>query len=616
MKRLNKILAIVLLSAMGVFSQSVWDGTTAHIAWYNNNMEKDTFYIANANELAGFAQLVNSGFTLNGKTIILTTDIDLGNRNWTPIGSIREFRGVFDGNGHTICNLFVSGTWWYAGLFGRVTGINSQIKNLTVNVSAIKTDATTHSVYAGGLAGSISDFPSQHAIENCIVNIRDSIYANGAQYVYVGGLVGSGTISNSRASGKVSASTIGRGVTAYAGGLVGASSRIIDSYATVNVFAVGSQGGLTPIAGGLVGFGGSVINNSYASGNVFAFNGIAGGLIGLTSGGRVTINNSYATGNVSAQFRAGGLIGDLFITNNSAIINSYASGIINSSSAGGIFGHVRRLDIGASITNTAVYYNSAGASSAIGSGVDASIGIFARTFAQLRQRETFVGRDFNSVWNISPTINNGYPYLRYFTEFVAVRNISGIPTEIEYDGISVKTIEFNGNVEPSNATNKNIVWSLDSGMATLQGNNLTFISAGIVKLKATIINGLGGSRNYEQIFTIKIGNIGSSIHKIKKSDKRHGIRFAVNPVSDKAEISVILPDNERAVETKIVVYDMTGNVVHSGASTGSPTGGAIVWDLRNSAGRFVANGTYLVIAEVKERSGRTHTYSSRLGVKR
>ena len=103
--------------------------------------------------------------------------------------------------------------------------------------------------------------------------------------------------------------------------------------------------------------------------------------------------------------------------------------------------------------------------------------------------------------------------------------------------------------------------------------------------------------------------------KTVKSDKRHGIRFAVNPVNDKAEITVILPDNERAVETNIVIYDMTGNVVFaSTASTGSATGA--VWDLRNSAGRLVANGTYLVVAEVKALDGRVYRYSSLLGVKR
>ena len=104
----------------------------------------------------------------------------------------------------------------------------------------------------------------------------------------------------------------------------------------------------------------------------------------------------------------------------------------------------------------------------------------------------------------------------------------------------------------------------------------------------------------------------TAISNAKKSDSRYGIKFAKNPVSEKAEIGVILPNNERATETKIAIYDMTGNVVW--ASTGSATG--VVWDLHNSAGRFVANGTYLVIAEAKGISGKIYAYSARLGVKR
>ena len=105
-----------------------------------------------------------------------------------------------------------------------------------------------------------------------------------------------------------------------------------------------------------------------------------------------------------------------------------------------------------------------------------------------------------------------------------------------------------------------------------------------------------------------------SISNTKKSDNRYGIKFAVNPVSDKAEINVVLPNNEKATETKIVIYDMTGNVVFE--RRGNPRGYPTVWDLRNSAGRLVANGTYLVIAEVKGASGRIYAYSAKLGVRR
>ena len=66
---------------------------------------------------------------------ILMADIDLGGAEWTPIGkpsgfnddSGSGFRGMFDGNGHTIKNFTVSSFStnagiWYAGFFGPRTG--------------------------------------------------------------------------------------------------------------------------------------------------------------------------------------------------------------------------------------------------------------------------------------------------------------------------------------------------------------------------------------------------------------------------------------------------------------------------------------------------------------
>jgi hypothetical protein len=55
-------------------------------------------------------------------------------------------------------------------------------------------------------------------------------------------------------------------------------------------------------------------------------------------------------------------------------------------------------------------------------------------------------------------------------------------------------------------------------------------------------------------------------------------------------------------------YAMIGNVVHD-----SPE---LTWDLRNTAGRYVVNGTYLVVVETKDKNGRTKKYSEKLGVKR
>jgi len=125
-----------------------------------------------------------------------------------------------------------------------------------------------------------------------------------------------------------------------------------------------------------------------------------------------------------------------------------------------------------------------------------------------------------------------------------------------------------------------------------------------------------------------LGNQTTSIANVKKSDNRYGIRFTVNPVSDIAEITVIADTKGAGSNATtcgradpaptVVIYDMTGNVVFEcrGGVCPPANNGAIIWDLRNQNGRFVANGTYIVIAEVRDRNGRTHRYSARLGVNR
>ena len=152
--------------------------------WYNTT--DTSFEIANAEELAGFAALVNTGVdSFAGKTLTLTSDIDLANVEWVPIGNADAdvfvgFKGTFDGQGHTISNLFIESDSWGKGLFGYMDdSTNATIQNVTidnVNITAsdcagavvgyttfgtfsnitvtnAKVTATTTSGYAGALTG-------------------------------------------------------------------------------------------------------------------------------------------------------------------------------------------------------------------------------------------------------------------------------------------------------------------------------------------------------------------------------------------------------------------------------------------------------------------------------
>ena len=71
---------------------------------------------------------------------MLTADIDLANKEWTPIGNhSNSFQGNFDGDNHTVTGMQISGESDRVGLFGECIKFNvdSAIKNITVKDSVI-----------------------------------------------------------------------------------------------------------------------------------------------------------------------------------------------------------------------------------------------------------------------------------------------------------------------------------------------------------------------------------------------------------------------------------------------------------------------------------------------
>ncbi len=125
------------------------------------------YEIDNAGQLFWFAQQVNVKGNREIKGV-LTADIDLENKPWTPIGSTGEennnFRGVFDGQGHTIKGLYVEGSENGVGFFGEVR--TGTIKNFTIYGEVI---VNTEVDYVGGVIGSI-----------CGVNGETDLERNGA----------------------------------------------------------------------------------------------------------------------------------------------------------------------------------------------------------------------------------------------------------------------------------------------------------------------------------------------------------------------------------------------------------------------------------------------------
>ena len=221
----------------------IWDGSI-DTSWYNNY---DTEFVINtAEELAGLAQLVNSGDTFSGKTVYLGNDIDLSNREWAPIGknmlssdyavSSTAFSGVFDGCYHTIHNLYIANNdTSFAGLFGKVSG--ATIRNVQISTADVR-------------------------------NVVGGSYRS-----KVGALIGFARASLIQSCGVFDATVFAEttGNPASAGGLIGliCESTIENSFAYADVYSNGHTAGLI---GACYEGRNTVISNCYAVGSVSSIN--------------------------------------------------------------------------------------------------------------------------------------------------------------------------------------------------------------------------------------------------------------------------------------------------------------------------------------------------------
>ena len=119
---------------------NVWDGTIASGFARGDGRQDNPFQIETAAQLAHFAKTVNEGEAYLHKYIVLTADIDLANKEWTPIGNYSNpFKGNFNGDNHTVTGMQISGELDRVGLFGECIKFNvdSAIKNITVKDSVI-----------------------------------------------------------------------------------------------------------------------------------------------------------------------------------------------------------------------------------------------------------------------------------------------------------------------------------------------------------------------------------------------------------------------------------------------------------------------------------------------
>ncbi len=229
---------------------------------------------------------------------------------WEPIGtSGNRFTGSFDGNGHTISNLFIDrDDMEHVGLFGYVHGDGTIIENVRLE----HVNVTGHRE-VGGLVGSVDYDPGLVTIENV-----DMVDVTVTGYQEVGGLIGE--IYGYAAIENVELVDVNVTADRDLGGLAGdAGGAIIENARLENVNVTGRRdmGGLTYINRG-------TISNSYVTGIVSGDESTVGGLVGLNRG---TISHSHTDVTVtSADSRP---VGGLVATNRDTISHSSSAGEVS-----------------------------------------------------------------------------------------------------------------------------------------------------------------------------------------------------------------------------------------------------------------------------------------------
>ena len=332
----------------------VWDGSIAKSFAGGKGTKDDPYQIATGSQLAYFAERVNAekyGEKYADTYFELTEDIDLGGKEWTPIGETVAdlilggthyfaFAGNFDGNGYIIKNLTIgTETSPYSGdvcgLFGATSGTIEDV--VLENVSINYVGGNHSSGYGFRMGGALVGY-SMGDIVNCTVIGLDMKAGSDGSYVAlnsIGGLVGvqdgDTTVSHSRVSGKIEETTKKGNVGGFVGTLVKGSSAKYCG-ADVSVEVTGNGRGIA--VGGFVGIGNgttadeTLIENCYATGNITGAE-YAGGFVGNISG--LNISNCYAKGDVSNCFVGASFLGTDAASNNyyGTVKNCYATGLVS-----------------------------------------------------------------------------------------------------------------------------------------------------------------------------------------------------------------------------------------------------------------------------------------------
>lgn len=268
----------------------------------------DVVYLRTAEDLAELSKNCTLDSWSQGKTVYLEADIDLTGADFVPIPT---FGGTFEGQGHTISGLSLTGSGNVRGLF-RYIQPSGVVRDLSVEGWI---DPTDRKNTLGGIAGS-----NQGLLSNC------SFHGTVRGADYIGGLVGTnestGQIINCTFSGAVTGEH-------YVGGIAGQNGGSIIRCAnsgSINTTEVDAELNLdnlnqeqlnaaenVPVCtdiGGITGFSSGILQGCVNTGAVgYAHVGYnIGGIVGRQSG---YLNGCANSGTILGRKDVGGIAGQL-----------------------------------------------------------------------------------------------------------------------------------------------------------------------------------------------------------------------------------------------------------------------------------------------------------------
>jgi len=392
--------------------------------------QADPYLIATAEDLNNVRNYLSAHF-------LQINDIDLSEyENWEPIGDdTTPFTGSYDGGNYNITNLMINRPeLGYVGFFGYC--YSALLKNCNIHGSIIGGNN------CGGLAGYAfvnTDVDTLHIIDNCHIYVSIEAFVSSYESC-IGGIIGrldlgdifpSNTyphISNCSTENTIEIILISAGGFS-AGGCIGYVYNSDTWFGSDNYSNISKLRSNTII---------TINDTSYN-----LYDSCIGGLIGfiynnlVPVGDKPYINNCYSEGSIiynmnDSDITTSGFIAKINrhtdISNCYCIFNihqtrGYITGFI-----GRVTGTTININNCYCVTDIDYYKNNVGSfllpsfyytvepqvvNCYYDYDVYSKIDDYAtpKTTSEMKQQLTFENWDFDTIWGINPSINNGYPYL-------------------------------------------------------------------------------------------------------------------------------------------------------------------------------------------------------------